>query len=103
MKCKNYSGQDEDYCTSITANDTSKYKCAMVNNHCVHNINIVPLTIIIFHHPTKMDKNTCESIVLSSDNKRCFLEDDKRCEERKKFVLNMKEMMNILVQSIIDL
>ena len=42
-----------------------------------------------------MDKSTCESIVLSSDNKRC--------EERKKYVQNKKEMMNILAQIFIGL
>ena len=35
MKWENYSGQDEDYCASITTNNTLKYKWTMVNNHCV--------------------------------------------------------------------
>lgn len=85
MKCENYSGQDEDYCTSITANDTSKYKCAMVNNHCVTQYKTCTLyNNYISSNPTKMDKSTCESIVSSTSNYRCFLEDDKRCVQRKK-------------------
>jgi len=85
MKCENYSGQDKDYCESITANDTSKYQCAMVNNHCVTQYKSCSLyNSYITSNPTKIDKSICESIVLSSDYKRCFLEDDKRCVETNK-------------------
>ena len=49
-----------------------------------------------------MDKSTCESIVSCTSNYRCFLEDDKRCVQRKKYVLNTKGMINILAQITID-
>ena len=91
MKCKNYSGRDEDYCTSITAKDTSKYKCAMVKNHCVTQYESYSLyNGYISSNPTKMDKSTCESIVSSTSNYRWFLEDDKRCVSRKKLCSEYK-------------
>jgi hypothetical protein len=95
MKCKNYSGQDEDYCKSITTNNTSKYKWTMVNNHYVTQYKYCSTyNNYISSNHTKINKSICESIVVNSDYYNV-----KKFVQKKNYVLNMKEMMNILVQS----
>lgn len=88
MKQETYSGQDEEYCTNIKTNNTLRYKCAMVKNHCVTQYLDCSTYngCVSWNSDKKIAKSTCESIVVDSDNKRCFLEDDKICVKRKKFM-----------------
>lgn len=75
--CEDYKGQDEDYCTSLSVNvnNTSTYKCALINNKCVSQFKDCET-----YNGQGTDKEMCESIKLYNDNyKRCFLEKDKDC------------------------
>ena len=73
--CEDYEGNDEDFCTSITLTDYSLYKCILQNNKCCE----------AYNTQTKKDKETCESIILSKDYKKCVFDSEKNsCNEEYK-------------------
>ena len=87
MKCEDYKGQDKDICSSISpnVNDTSLYKCALVDNHCeTQYIDCNVYENHIQNNNKPLYKSLCESIVLTDSNYRCFVENDKTCERKKK-------------------
>ena len=85
INCEDYTGQDKDYCSSIIANDTSLYKCALVDNHCVTQYkDCYTYNNQIHNHNKQLFKSLCETIVLNSDTHRCFVKNDKICEQDKK-------------------
>ena len=78
--CEDYEYDDEAFCSRITSSDADKYKCALVKGKCIEQY----INCEKCNNENDCDQKTCESIVLSEDNKKCVLVSDKACEERTK-------------------
>ena len=84
-KCEDYKGQNEGYCISIPTNDTDLFICKFINKECVTQyINCEAYNSQIGIDGLVIDKNTCESIVLGNELKKCMYKEDKYCETEDK-------------------
>lgn len=84
-KCEDYTGKDKTRCENLPVNDTSIFKCSLVDNKCVTQYkDCSAYNTDITKNKKEIYKSVCESIVISDDYYRCFLEDDKTCSKKQK-------------------
>ena len=78
LKCEDYTGQNEDYCISLTANLESGRKCALIGGKCTEQYNVC-----VDYDGT--NQTICESIILYNDPyHKCLLLHDKECKPQEK-------------------
>lgn len=65
-------GQDETFCSSITTNDTSLYKCALRSNKCI-------AIFLGCESYNGKNKQICESIILDNIYKKCIFDNKQNC------------------------
>lgn len=71
MFCENYTGFDEEYCNSLSTNN-SRYYCAMKDNKCISEYS----DCFYYNQLKGKNKEECESIKLPNKNQYCVFRDN---------------------------
>ena len=85
--CEDYKGNDEKYCSSLTANDDKHFYCTLKDNKCISEYN----DCYYYNKQKNKNKERCESIILPNKNEKCIFNEKysqcdsvlKKCSEYK--------------------
>ena len=66
--CEEYEGNSKNFCNQIKIAESSTYRCAIKNNKCVTEYK----DCYAYNNQINKTKEVCESILLSSSNKKCL-------------------------------